>query len=168
VTEYIPKEVLRGKIFATKSQVKKQIRAIREIEEEIEGFTSDDPKNADPDRLKKIAKSLREFHICVENAFVFIAENFDGGVPKGENVHESLMEQMTRRFEKSRPPVIDKALARNLKSYLEFRLDMEKDKETGTDRDRIISLLENFKTTSTAARQQLLDFFEDLGKFHNI
>jgi len=168
VTEYIPVEILRGRIFATKSLVKKQIRAIREIEEEIEGFTSGDLKNAGQDRLKEIAKSLREFHICVENAFVFIAENFDGGVPKAENVHESLMDQMTRRHEKSRPPVIDKALARNLKSYLDFRLDMEKDEETGTDRDRIMSLLENFKTTSAAARQQLLDFFEALGKFHDI
>ncbi|HBT20863.1 MAG TPA: hypothetical protein DEA47_05840 [Peptococcaceae bacterium] len=167
--EYIPQEIMRGKIIATKSLVKKQIRAIKEIEGEVDdiilGINSEEIER---EKVKELAKKFREFQICVENAFVFIAENFDGGVPKTENIHKSLLEQMGKEIENSRPSVIDSFLAQNLDEYIDLRLDVEKDPEAFNDAARVKTMLNNYKKVSESAQEQLLNFFDELEKFHGL
>lgn len=167
--EYIPQEIMRGKIFATKSLVKKQIRAIREIEGEVDNLLADtNSEEIAGEKAKELAGKLREFQICVENAFAFIAENFDGGIPKSDNVHESLLDQMTKSIENSRPPVIDGFLAQNLKEYIDLRLDLEKNAESFGDGQRVKTLLSSYKEVSQSSRDQLINFFDELEKFYGL
>lgn len=162
----LPQEVLKGNLIGTKSLVKKQIKAVRETETEITELAGKGLDSAGTEQLQEIARSLRDFHICIENALGFIAHNYDNGIPQGDNVHHLLLEQMTVERDGSRPPVIDKVLKEDLGKYLEFRLDWEKDPEAAGDKERIASLVEDLKAVSAAARQQLTDFFDELKKYH--
>lgn len=164
--ECIPQEVLRGKIMATKMLVKKQTKAVKKVEGEICERAGGGLEDATPDVLEAIAGSLREFYICIENAFGFIGHNLDGLIPSGENVHSLLLDRMAAPLKGVRPPVIDKVLREELEDYMEFRTDLERDSLTGHDKERIISLVDKVKATSATARQQLIDFFEDVNKFH--
>ena len=165
--EYIPQEILRGKIIATKSLVKKQIRGIMEIEGEVEKLLEDtNIEEITVEKAKVLAEKFREFQICVENALAFIAENFDGGIPVAANVHEKLLDQMTKSIENSRPPVFDNSLAQILKEYIDLRLVLEKDCESFDDCERVKKLLGSYKEVSQKAREQLTNFFDELEKFH--
>lgn len=164
--EPMPQEVLRGKIVGTKSLVKKQVRAVKAVETEILELTGSGLQGLDDQQLNKVAQLLREFHICIENSLGFIAHNFDEGIPTGENVHQVLMEQMAVERPQSRPSVLDKVLKTDLEKYLAFRKDLEKDPTVAADKERIISLVEDLRHVSAAARQQLTDFFEELKKYH--
>jgi len=164
--EPLPQEVLKGKLIGTKSLVKKQVKAVRETETEITELAGKGLDSADSEQLQEIARALRDFHICIENALGFIAHNYDDGIPKGENVHHLLLEQMTLERSGSRPPVLDRVLKEDLIKYLEFRLDLEKDPAAAGDKERIASLVEDLRAVSAAARQQLTDFFDELKKYH--
>ena len=165
--EPMPQEVLKGKIMATKSLVKKQVKAVRQVETEIMALAENGTEELDPGQLHTVAKSLRDFHICIENALGFIAHNFDQGIPSGEEVHELLLEQMAAGGS-SRPPVLDKVLKEELKKYLDFRVDFEKDSSAAEDKSRIKSLVDDLRAVSAAARQQLTDFFEELKKYYGV
>lgn len=164
----IPQEVIRGKIAATKVLVKKQCKEIKSVETEIHELVGGNLEDSSPECLEQIAKGLREFYICIENALGFIGHNFDKGIPKGEKVHELLLEQMSASHGKIRPPVIDKVLKDRLMDYLQFRLDLEKDASAAHDLERVKSLVEGIKSVSATARQQLTDFFDDVSKFYGL
>lgn len=163
----IPEEVLRGKIQATKMLVKKQAKAVKQVETEILEMTGSNFDGSDFEQTPKIAKALREFYICIENAFGFIAHNLDEKIPEGVNVHQLLLNQMTAPYKEIRPPVIDKVLKEDLEEYMRFRSDLENDAaQVGQSIDKVKVLVEKLTTVSSSSRQQLADFFEDLNKFH--
>jgi len=162
----IPQEVLRGKIMATKVLVKKQAKAVKQVETEIMEMIGGGLEGVSADGLEQIARALREFYICIENALGFIGHNLDGGIPNEENVNQLLLDRMSMPLDKVRPAVIDKVLRDELQPYMEFRLDLEREPKTGQDRERIGILTENLKSVSAAARQQLTDFFVDINKYH--
>ena len=156
----IPEDVLRGKKIATKMLVKKQTKAVKQVETEILEKIGAGIEEVAPEGLESIAKALREFYICIENALGFIGHNLDGQIPTEGNVHQLLLDRMAAPLDKVRPAVIDKVLKEDLQPYLQFRVDLEKDPGISRDRDRIAPLVENLKAVSAASRQQLTDFFE--------
>ena len=169
IQQKLPQEVLRGKILATKVLVKKQCKEIKNVETEIlEHVGGEDLELAGSERLEQIGKSLRDFYICIENALGFIAHNFDGGIPKGEKVHELLLEQMALPYKDIRPPVLDKGLKEKLMDYMQFRLDLEKDALSVQDLKRVEDLVKQVKSVSANVRQQLTDFFADINEFHGL
>ena len=162
------KSVMLGKIIATKSLVKKQAEVIKELEGELAELASGDVSQFESKDLQRVGRALRDFHICIENALGFIAHNFDDGIPKSENVHYDLLTQMSRESENVRPAVIDKALVEDLKEYLKFRLEFESGEKDVLSAERVGGLLQKLKTTSSAGRQQLTDFFDEVKKYHDI
>lgn len=158
--DVIPEDVLRGKIMATKILVKKQTKAVKQVETEILEIAAAAIEEDDSESLKAVAGALREFYICIENALGFIGHNLDGSVPTEGNVSGMLLDRMAVPFDKVRSAVIDKVLKEDLLPYLQFRMDLEKDPGIGLDRERIAPLVKNLKTVSAASRQQLTDFFE--------
>ena len=164
----IPEEVILGRIMATKMLVKKQAREIKQVETEILKMTDTGLEAAGNPSLEQIADSLREFYICIENAFGFIGHNLDELIPIEGEVHQELLDQMSSPFGDIRPPVIDKVLKEELRNYMQFRLDLEKAPLTGQDRNRIILLVNKVKSLSAAARQELTDFFEEMNVFHGL
>ena len=91
MAEFDSKDILRGKIAGTKGMVRKQIKEMKIIEEEVDNLLSGDIKHLEDEGLERISKVLREFHICAENALGFIAESFDEGIPRVDNVHRALV-----------------------------------------------------------------------------
>ena len=161
----LPKEFLQGKIIGIHSLIKRQAKAIKQIGEELEEIKA---KGLDSEEdLKEASKLLRDFHICVENALIFIANSFDGGIPT-EDAHKSLIKQMSSQFGKERPAVIDETLAGNLEEYLNFRFDFEKSQETAEDKDRVNLLIEKFEEVSVSVENQILNFNEELKDFHGL
>jgi hypothetical protein len=57
----------------------------------------------------------------VERIFERIAVTLDGGLPKGENWHTLLLQQMEIEYSGTRPAVINHSLALRLLDYLRFR-----------------------------------------------
>jgi hypothetical protein len=153
--------------MATKILVKKQSKAVKQVETEIIELIGSSVEDMPDDVLEKVSRLLRDFYICIENALGFIGHNLDGSVPSGEDVHRLLLDRMADAVDKVRPPVLDKVLREELQPYLQFRLDLEKDPETTSrDKERIIILIDSLKAVSATVRQQLTDFFGDVNKFH--
>ncbi len=162
-----PKEIMMGKIMATKVLVKKQSKAVKQVETEIMEVAGNNPEKLSDGNLKDLASLLREFYICIENALGFIGHNFEGNVPSGEGANRLLLDRMTGPVDKVRPPVLDKVLREELEPYMQFRLDFESNpEEAAGDKERLVMLTTNLKSVSATARQQLTDFFEDVNKFH--
>lgn len=153
--------------MATKILVKKQSKAVKQVETEITEIIGSSTNDVSAEALEKVAHLLREFYICIENALGFIGHNLDGNVPSGEEAHRLLLDRMAGVVDKVRPPVLDKVLKEELQPYLQFRLDLEKNPETTVrDKERITILTDNLKAVSATARQQLTDFFGDANSFH--
>lgn len=70
--------------------------------------------------LSALAAALHSFYGGVENTFKRIAEELDGGAPRGEFWHRELLDSMSRPG-KARPAVISRSLVERLDRYLDFR-----------------------------------------------
>jgi hypothetical protein len=68
-----------------------------------------------------VALNLHGWYSGLERLFVLIAENIDGGLPKGENWHQALLLQMTQDISSIRPAVISEDTCGRLAEYRGFR-----------------------------------------------
>jgi len=70
--------------------------------------------------LRALASFLEDFYNACEKVFKIIAEELNGGVPKGENWHKTLLNEMATRIGK-RPAVLSPELTQTLVAFLGFR-----------------------------------------------
>jgi len=70
--------------------------------------------------LSALAAMLHSFYTGAENIFKRIALEMDGALPKGENWHRELLEQVAKPTQ-FRPGVISPEMCEVLKVYLSFR-----------------------------------------------
>lgn len=71
--------------------------------------------------LRAKASIFHDFYTAVERTMRLIAEELNGGVPKGEQWHKQLLVDMTLDLEDLRPPVFSKELFERVLPFLRFR-----------------------------------------------
>ena len=79
------------------------------------------PEASDTVSLRARASMLHDFYTGVERVLVRIAEELNGGVPRGEQWHRQLLQDMALEVRGVRPAVISSDLAGTLSEYLRFR-----------------------------------------------
>jgi hypothetical protein len=102
-------------------------RVAREIELEIESINrlrselASAPAGDDTFALRARGSILHDFYTGVERVFVRLAEEINGGVPRGDQWHRQLVQDMAIAIPDVRPAVISTALAEELGEFLRFR-----------------------------------------------
>jgi hypothetical protein len=71
--------------------------------------------------LDSVALNLHGFYSGLERIFVLIAEVVDNYVPRGENWHQKLLQQMSLEVAGVRPAVISEGVYNRLNEYRGFR-----------------------------------------------
>ena len=71
--------------------------------------------------IDSVALNLHGFYSGFEHIFVRIAEIVDGDLPRGENWHQLLLQQMTREVKEIRPAVISTEIGEALDELRRFR-----------------------------------------------
>ena len=79
------------------------------------------PQAGDTFSLRARGSILHDFYNGIERVFVRIAEELNGGVPKGDQWHRQLLRDMSLEIPGLRPAVIDEDLERSLGDFLRFR-----------------------------------------------
>ncbi|MBC7348188.1 MAG: hypothetical protein H5U00_12220, partial [Clostridia bacterium] len=64
---------------------------------------------------------LHDYYTAIENVFRAVAGKIDKSIPRGEQWHKELLEQMTLEVPGLRPPVIAPLTAQRLDAYRGFR-----------------------------------------------
>jgi hypothetical protein len=94
-------------------------RSLHRIERAWQGAQR---RQADQDMyLDSAALNLHGFYSGLEQIFQHIAEELDGGLPKGEAWHRELLRQMTMGIGGVRPAIISAETAHRLDEYRRFR-----------------------------------------------
>ena len=98
-----------------------------EIEHELGRLTrlrqaaADAPRADDPYAVRARGSILHDLYNGIERIFVRIADELDGGPPRGDAWHQRLVRSMTLRIDGVRPPVITPELGAELRDFLGFR-----------------------------------------------
>jgi hypothetical protein len=71
--------------------------------------------------LRAEASYVHDLYTSFENLFRAVAEELNGGVPKGDQWHKKLLLEMKIALPGKRPPVISEDLHRTLEECLRFR-----------------------------------------------
>jgi hypothetical protein len=101
------------------AEIDADLASVRQVKAEFKAFSQKYPT---PDRflVRAQASYLEDFYNACEKVFTLIANELNGGVPKGENWHRTLLRDMSIAIGK-RPPVVSKELYERLGAYLGFR-----------------------------------------------
>jgi hypothetical protein len=71
--------------------------------------------------IDAVALNLHGFYLGIERILTHVAETIDGNLPRGENWHLVLLEQMMTEVPKVRPAVISTKTVMKLDEYRRFR-----------------------------------------------
>lgn len=82
---------------------------------------ADAPPGSDTYSVRARGSILHDFYNGVERVFLRIARELNGGIPRGEQWHRNLIDDMALTIPEVRPAVIDAGLANVLGEYLRFR-----------------------------------------------
>lgn len=102
-------------------------RLAREIEPELQALQrlGDELRSApgldDTFSLRARGSILHDVYTAVERVFVRIAEELNGGVPRGDQWHRQLLHDMALDVPQVRPAVITAELSDRLGEFLRFR-----------------------------------------------
>ena len=79
------------------------------------------PTESDTFSLRARGSILHDFYTGVERIFVRLAEELNGGVPRSEQWHRQILQDMTLDLRDVRPAVITTKLSAELGEFLRFR-----------------------------------------------
>lgn len=101
------------------SEIKEELDNLLKLRNEYKDFLKKYP-SIDKYLLRAKASFLADFYVGVEKISKIIAEEINGGIPKGEDWHKRLLLDMNLSIG-GRPPVISKELYSGLLKFLGFR-----------------------------------------------
>jgi hypothetical protein len=102
-------------------------RVARELEVELESIErlpeelAATPKTDETFGLRARGSILHDFYTGAERVFIRLAEEINGGVPRGESWHRQLLQDMAIAIPEVRPAVISSELETDLGEFLRFR-----------------------------------------------
>ena len=103
------------------AEVLSELGRMSKLMEEYSDFLDKYSDNMDEYLLRVKASFMADFYMGVEKIFELIAEELNGGSPRGEGWHKRLLHSMTLEMGKIRPAVISGELYRDLVQFLGFR-----------------------------------------------
>jgi len=139
-------------------------RLAREIESELsdlERLSSEletTPRTNDSVSLRARGSILHDFFTGAERIFIRIADELDGGTPKGDHWHTQLLRNMSLDLPEIRPAVITHKLMASLGEYLRFRHVFRNNYGFVLEPERIKPLEQNMPSVLEELGLQLRDF----------
>ena len=109
-----PDEVLARRVA---SEIEVELQSIKRLGEELIAA----PNTDDTFGLRARGSILHDFYTGAEHIFVRLAEEINGGVPRGDQWHRQLLHDMAIPVPDVRPAVISADLAEELGEFLRFR-----------------------------------------------
>lgn len=107
---------------------------------------------------RALGSYLHDFYTAVEGVFRVVAELTGEGLPRGEDWHRRLLEQMGRAIEEVRPAVLSPDSTGRLRGYLGFRHVFRSAYGHQLDPDRMASLLRELTETAALLRRDFQQF----------
>jgi hypothetical protein len=111
-------EILLKKI---KAEIISELGHISRLMDEYYDFLEKYSSRMDTYLLRVRASFMADFYMGVEKIFRLIAEELNGGVPRGEGWHKKLLYAMTLEIKRVRPAIISEGLYQDLVKFLGFR-----------------------------------------------
>jgi len=105
---------LREELDLNLQQLRQQLTIARCLHQEM------GERNPGATQIMAWAAILHSFYTGVENLFKRVSVKMDGDIPKGENWHILLLNNMIHSTQ-NRPALITEALKEKLKKYMDFR-----------------------------------------------
>ena len=116
------------------------------------------PESDDSYARRARGSILHDFYNGVERVFERVARELNGGVPKAEQWHRELLNDMALAVPEVRPPLIEQPLAGTLHEYLRFRHLFRNVYGTVLETGRMRILEERLPDTLAAFRRQVSAF----------
>jgi hypothetical protein len=98
-----------------------ELGQVARLMDEYQAFGDKYSDRMDEYLLRVKASFMADFYMGAERIFAVIAEELDGGAPRGEGWHKRLLHSMSLEVNGVRPPVISAELYADLLSFLGFR-----------------------------------------------
>ena len=109
-----------------------------------------------------VALNLHGFYAGLERLFEMVAAGIDGNVPRGENWHQTLLEQMVAEVPSVRPAVIREETRQMLDEYRGFRHIVRNVYAFRFDLVKIQKLVQEAPGVLSRVRAELLAFADFL------
>ena len=109
-----------------------------------------------------VALNLHGFYAGLERLFEMIAAGIDGNVPRGENWHQMLLEQMVAEVPSVRPSVIREETRQMLDEYRGFRHIVRNVYAFRFDLVKLQTLVQGAPAVLSQVRAELLAFADFL------
>lgn len=145
------KEVLARRLAA---EIESELASLSALGEEL----ANAPQQDDIYSLRARGSILHDFYNGFERVFIRIAPVLNGGIPRGDQWHRDLVDDMTLDIPEVRPAVIDQGLARTLGEYLRFRHVFRNVYGGVLEAERMASLEKRLPETLAAFRDRVETF----------
>ncbi len=89
--------------------------------EALKDLLQKNPVQSNGHELRAEGSYIHDFYNSAENLFRLVAEELNGGIPRGESWHKLLLMEMKSTIETKRGPVISESLYEMLDACLRFR-----------------------------------------------
>lgn len=142
------------------SEIREEIGSLIVLKDEYKNFLEKYP-SLDKYLLRTKASFLADFYMGVERIFKIIAEELNGGAPKGEDWHKRLLLDMSLNIGERRP-VISRELQGRLLMFLGFRHVVRQVYGFELDEKRLEALSIHFEPVLEQFIREIEDFFKFL------
>ena len=144
-------EVLARRLAA---EIESELASLAALGEEF----ANAPQGNDTYSVRARASILHDFYNGVERVFVRIARELNGGIPRGEQWHRDLVDDMALDIPEVRPAVVDREFANALGEFLRFRHVFRNVYGGVLDAERLASLQTRLPTTLGGFEQRIAAF----------
>ena len=124
-------------------------------------------RHPSPLEIRGAADLIHDFYTAAEDIFERIADEVNGGIPRGEHSHRDLLKQMSLDVPGLRPPILSIPLRNQLGEILRFRHLFRHAYSYQLEWERVKSLLERLSEIHAEfsdALRKFIDFLRQLGE----
>jgi hypothetical protein len=146
------------RLFRLADRIRDECQHLARVVDRAQEGWSRAEKSTDDLYLDGVALNLHGFYAGLERLFEIIAATVDGDVPRGENWHQMLLEQMASEIGGVRPAVISDETRRILDEYRGFRHVVRNVYTFRFDPVKIQRLVDDAPRAFSQARAELLAF----------
>ena len=119
-------------------------------------------RTGDKDYLGTVALNLQSFYTAVERILVAIAKEIDAAIPREENWHQALLEQMVVEIPGARQPVLAAQTQQGLDEFRRFRHVVRSNYAHQLDPERVQALARKLDVVSQYLIQDCQRFCAEL------
>lgn len=147
-----------------KAEITSDLEHISKLMDEYHDFLEKYSSHMDPYLLRVKASFMADFYMGVEKIFGLIAEELNGGVPKGDGWHKKLLHAMTLEIKRVRPAIISEGLYQDLMKFLGFRHVVRQAYGFQLDEKKLVELEKIFKKTWKQFYREITNFCRFLAR----